>query len=72
VVGENVRDYVSFTNSDQGRNILPAFEGLLDRIVQSNNNIAADEGVELIVHIVRNPTGDAKHKMEKTFVKFSK
>lgn len=66
VVGENVRDCVSVTNNAQGSNILPAFEGLLDRIVQSNNNIAADEGVELIVHIVRNPRGGGKRKLEKT------
>ncbi|CAJ1067369.1 uncharacterized protein LOC127534054 [Xyrichtys novacula] len=66
VVGENVRDYVSVTNNAQGRNILPAFEGLLDRIVQSNNSVAGDEDIELIVQIVRNPTGGAKRKMEKT------
>lgn len=40
VVGENVQDHILVTVDDEGRNILPAFEGLLDRAVQSNNDIA--------------------------------
>ena len=30
VVGENVQDHISVTIVDEGRNILPVFEGLLD------------------------------------------
>lgn len=32
VVGENVREYVSGVVDDQGGNVLPVFEGLLDRV----------------------------------------
>ncbi|XP_051800711.1 uncharacterized protein LOC127532721 isoform X1 [Acanthochromis polyacanthus] len=66
VVGENVRDHVSVVVADQGGNVLPAFEGLLDRLVQSNNSIVADENVEFVVQVVRNPRGGGKRKLART------
>ncbi|GLD70775.1 uncharacterized protein AKAME5_002209300 [Lates japonicus] len=64
VVGENVRNHVAVTVDDQGENILPAFEELLDRIVQSNSNIAADENIELIVQVAQNPRGGCQTQAE--------
>ncbi|XP_056902762.1 uncharacterized protein LOC130533410 [Takifugu flavidus] len=66
VVGENVHNHVTVAVDEQGENILPAFNGMLDRIVQSNGIISSDENIEFILHVVQNPGGGAKRKMEKT------
>lgn len=66
VVGENVRDYITVTVDEDGENIFPAFENLLDRLVQSNNSIVANESLEFIVQVVQNPRGGGKRSLEKT------
>lgn len=60
-------DHIVVTVDDGGDVILPAFEGLLERMMQSNINVASDEGnVDLVVQLVPNPRGGAKRKLETT------
>ena len=57
--GEQFHNHITLHMNDDNDidAILPAFEGLLERIVQSNQNFAADEKLDLIAQIVHNPTG---------------
>ncbi|KAF7658101.1 hypothetical protein LDENG_00017440 [Lucifuga dentata] len=67
LIGENVQNHVSVTiNDEDDDTIFPAFEGLLERLVQSNTEIASDARLELVVQVVRNPRGGVKRKLEKT------
>ncbi|XP_034161428.1 uncharacterized protein LOC117597613 isoform X2 [Pangasianodon hypophthalmus] len=66
VEGENVRVHASVVADGTGENILPVFEDMLDRLVQSNTWVAANKRVDLIVQVVRNPRGGGKRKLEKT------
>ncbi|KAF7646309.1 hypothetical protein LDENG_00190110 [Lucifuga dentata] len=66
LIGENVQNHVSVTISDEDDDaILPAFEGLLERLVQSNADIASDTRLELVVQVVRKPKGGVKRRLEK-------
>ncbi|TKS88168.1 hypothetical protein D9C73_023402 [Collichthys lucidus] len=65
--GENVQNHVSVVVEDEhGDAILPAFEGLLERLVQSNAEIASDARLELVVQVVHDPRGGVKRKLDKT------
>ncbi|KAB5567811.1 hypothetical protein PHYPO_G00237130, partial [Pangasianodon hypophthalmus] len=66
VEGENVSVHASVVADGTGENILPVFEDTLDRLVQSNTGVVANERVDLIVQVVRNPRGGGKRKLEKT------
>ncbi|MCJ8743447.1 hypothetical protein PDJAM_G00094140, partial [Pangasius djambal] len=66
VKGENVRIHASVVADGTGENILPVFEDMLDRIVQSNTGVVASKRLDLIVQVVRNPRGGGKRKLEKT------
>lgn len=47
--------------SDEASNfVLPAFLGVLDRLVQSNKDVVAEAKVELFVQVVQNPRGGGK------------
>ncbi|XP_075888841.1 uncharacterized protein LOC142892509 [Nelusetta ayraudi] len=68
ISGQNKRDHIIVTADDEGDAILPAaFEGLLERMMQSNVDVASDEGdLHLMVQLVRSPRGGAKRKLETT------
>nr|DAC81317.1 TPA_asm: PolB [Larimichthys croaker adintovirus] len=67
LIGENVQNHVSVVVEDEhGDAILPAFEGLLERLVQSNAEIASDARLELVVQVVHDPRGGVKRKLDKT------
>ncbi|XP_027136084.1 uncharacterized protein LOC113746038 [Larimichthys crocea] len=67
LIGENVQNHVSVVVEDEhGDAILPAFEGLLERLVQSNAEIASYARLELVVQVVHDPRGGVKRKLDKT------
>ncbi|KAF7644047.1 hypothetical protein LDENG_00228980 [Lucifuga dentata] len=67
LIGENIQNHVSITINDEDDDaILPAFEGLLELLVQSNADIALDARLELIIEVVCNPRGGVKRRLEKT------
>mgnify|MGYP001360620938 CR=1 FL=1 len=67
LIGENVQNHVAVAVEDEsGDAILPAFEGLLEQLVQSNADIASDARLELVVQVVHDPRGGVKRKLEKT------
>ncbi|XP_032426592.1 uncharacterized protein LOC116724909 [Xiphophorus hellerii] len=50
---------ISVTDNDA---ILPAFEEFLDELVQSNAELPSESNLELILQIVKNPTGDINNQ----------
>ena len=67
LIGENVQNHVVVAVEDEsGDAILPAFEGLLEQLVQSNADIASDARLKLVVQVVHDPRGGVKRKLEKT------
>lgn len=64
LIGETVQNHIS--EDEGGDAILPAFEGLQERLVQYNANIASDVTLKLVVQVVHNPRGGVKHKLEQT------
>lgn len=62
--GENIQNHIQVDVNDDGDAILPAFEGLLERLVQSNLDVAADERLDLIAQVVHNPRGGNRTKLD--------
>jgi len=65
LVGENISQHVTVSVTDESDLILKAFLDFLDELTQSNAQIASDTNLELILQVVRNPTGGTKRKASK-------
>lgn len=49
----------------EGTAFFRRLEGLLELMRQSNNDVASDEGnVDMVAHLIHNPRGGVKHKLE--------
>ncbi|XP_047238272.1 uncharacterized protein LOC124878391 [Girardinichthys multiradiatus] len=62
LVGENLNRHVTFTVTDDGNMILPAFEDFLDELVQSNADVPVDNNLEFVLQVVNDPAGGSKRK----------
>ncbi|XP_027865466.1 uncharacterized protein LOC114139628 [Xiphophorus couchianus] len=65
LVWDNISHHINISVTDNDA-ILPAFEEFLDELVQSNAELPSESNLELILQIVKNPTGGVKRKAEKT------
>lgn len=69
IISEHVRNHVVFDVDESAENIVPAFEDLLARLIQSNGAIVVGSPLEIVVQVIRNPRGggnDPRKNIHKT------
>lgn len=64
--GQMLRSRASVIASASEALDLTQFQDLLDRTIQSNFSVLTDASLELVVQIVRSPTGSGRRQLQKT------
>ncbi|KAL3976503.1 olfactory receptor [Sarotherodon galilaeus] len=57
IISEHARNHAVFIVGESAENIVPAFEDLLPRLIQSNGAIVVGSPLEIVVQVIRNPRG---------------
>ncbi|XP_039681980.1 uncharacterized protein LOC120575328 [Perca fluviatilis] len=70
IIAENAQEHDIIQVGDTGVDFQNVFEGLLERLIQSNRELDADSPLEVVIQVVKNPRGGAgdKRKLKKTLV----
>ncbi|CAI5679595.1 unnamed protein product [Oreochromis niloticus] len=65
IISEHAQKHAVFNGDDRGENIVPAFENLLARLIQSNGAIVVGSPLEIVVQVIRNPRGGGNNPRKK-------
>ena len=65
-VSEDISRHITVPVTDEENVILDAFLDFSDQLVQSNVELPSNTNMELILQVVKNPTGGSKRKAAKT------
>lgn len=60
--GQNEHSHISVIIGDEDDTVLPAFQGLVDHLVQPNMSLMTDSSLELVIQVVQNPRGGVREK----------
>lgn len=61
IISEHARNHAVFNVDESVENIVPVFEDLLARLIQSNGAIVAGSPLEIVVQVIRNPRGGSNN-----------